>query len=464
MGLFNNKTEGGIMDAIRCDEHQYLIWKWSPDGTPSKKENAIRYGSSLRVKDGEVAVFVYKQKDGPIQDFIEGPFDQTIKTANFPILTSIVGLAYGGASPFQAEIYFINLSGNIQIKWGLPMFDNFDPRYPDFGVQTTARGSLTFNITDYKNFIKLNRMIGFDIEDFKSQIKSGFIGKLKSVLIDAPIKYGIPVIQIERHIEAINEIAKNKIVELTSDFGVNLKRLDIESIEIDKESEGYRDLKAITKDITSSTVKVQSEVNIKNIYATQAINQENVEESMRIQREEMQRAQQLATETQFIKTHQINISGDIGKEMASHVGEIGQSGGTGGGGGGGMNPGSMIAGMAIGGAVGNQMAGMLNQQMGNINQPKMSVSQQGSIVCPKCNTVNPPETKFCTSCGTPLTPQPIQQDQMQTCNNCKSQYPGGAKFCPNCGTPANQDKFCLECGTKIATGGKFCPNCGKPTI
>ena len=49
-----------------------------------QKENAIRYGSSLRVKDGEVAVFIYKQNNGTMQDFIEGPFDETIKTANLP--------------------------------------------------------------------------------------------------------------------------------------------------------------------------------------------------------------------------------------------------------------------------------------------------------------------------------------------------------------------------------------------
>ena len=66
----------------------------------------------MRVKDGELAVFVYQQKDGSMQDYIVGPYDQTIKTANFPVLSGIVGAAFGGASPFQAEIYFINLSIN----------------------------------------------------------------------------------------------------------------------------------------------------------------------------------------------------------------------------------------------------------------------------------------------------------------------------------------------------------------
>ena len=93
------------MNVIRCDETEYLVWKWRPEGQEvdtTTRENAIRYASSLRVKDGEVAVFVYKQKDGTMQDYIVGPYSGSIKTANFPVLSSIVGLAFGGESPFQA--------------------------------------------------------------------------------------------------------------------------------------------------------------------------------------------------------------------------------------------------------------------------------------------------------------------------------------------------------------------------
>ena len=58
---FGNKKEGsGMMDVIRCDEQEYLVWKWRPSGEANSttRENSIRWGSSLRVKDGEVAVFV----------------------------------------------------------------------------------------------------------------------------------------------------------------------------------------------------------------------------------------------------------------------------------------------------------------------------------------------------------------------------------------------------------------------
>ena len=153
MGLFGLGTakgkSGGIMNVIRCDEPEYLVWKWRPEGqgaNSTSRENSIRYGSSLRVKDGEVAVFVYKQKDGTMQDFIVGPYDDTIKTANFPILSSIVGLAFGGESPFQAEIYFINLQGNNQVKFAIPYFDVADPRLPDFPVPVAVRGAITFNM------------------------------------------------------------------------------------------------------------------------------------------------------------------------------------------------------------------------------------------------------------------------------------------------------------------------------
>ena len=59
MGLFGKSNkDGGILNVIRCDEEDYLVWKWRPNGVVSGRENAIRWGSSLRVKEGEVAVFV----------------------------------------------------------------------------------------------------------------------------------------------------------------------------------------------------------------------------------------------------------------------------------------------------------------------------------------------------------------------------------------------------------------------
>jgi membrane protease subunit (stomatin/prohibitin family) len=369
MGLFGSKSEGGLMDVIRCDEQEYLVWKWRPSGeaNSTKKENAIRYGSSLRVKDGELAVFVYQQKDGSMQDFIIGPYDQTIKTANFPILTSIVGAAFGGASPFQAEIYFINLSGNVQVRFGIPYFDVFDPRFLDFAVPMAARGTITFNLTDYKAFIKLNRLINFELEDFNKQIKDAVTKYVKGVITNIPADKGIPVLQMERKLLEINEIVAAYLKpRLENDFGVNMKGLDLATIEVDKESQGYAELRKVTAEQATKTTVAQTDVNIKNMEDMQGINAQNMEETLRIQREEAQRAQKLQTETNFIGAHALNQQTEVLKTGAESLGNMGNM--DMGGGGGGMNPAGMMTGMMMGGAMGNQMAGMMNQMGQNMNQ------------------------------------------------------------------------------------------------
>lgn len=376
MGLFGKKSEGGLMDVIRCDEQEYLVWKWRPSGeaNSTKRENAIRYGSSLRVKDGELAVFVYQQKDGSMQDFIIGPYDQTIKTANFPVLSSIVGLAFGGASPFQAEIYFINLSGNVQIKFGIPYFDVFDPRFMDFAVPMAVRGTLTFNITDYKGFIKLNRLINFELDDFKKQIKDAITKYIKAVVTNIPADNGIPVLQMERKILEINDlVAKYLGSRLETDFGVNMKGLDIANLEVDKESAGYAELRKVTAEQTTKTTVAQTDVNIKNLEDMQGINALNMEETLRIQREEAQRAQKLQTESMNMSAHQLNQQTDVAKTAAESMGKMGSGGSGGSGGGGGMmDPGSMMASMAMGGAVGSGMAGAIGGMMGGMNQEKQT--------------------------------------------------------------------------------------------
>lgn len=367
MGLFGKKEEGGFMDVIRCDEQEYLVWKWRPSGdaNSTKKENAIRYGSSLRVKDGELAVFVYQQKDGSMQDFIVGPYDQTIKTANFPILTSIVGAAFGGSSPFQAEIYFINLAGNVPIKFGIPYFNITDSRLPDFPVPMSVRGQIIFNITDYKLFIKNTRLINFELEEFKNLIKSAVTSSVKSGVMNINRTNPLNLVQIEENLDFINEALKSKLKDVFSeDFGVNLKRFDIDSLELDQESEGFQKLLSVTRDQQAKTLSAQTDVNIKNLNDMQEINAQNMADTLQIQREEAQRAQKLQTETNFMGAHALNQQTDVLKTAASSLGEMGNMGGAGGG----MNAAGMMTGMAMGGAMGGQMAGMMNQMGQTMNQ------------------------------------------------------------------------------------------------
>lgn len=370
MGLFGRGKSGGVMNVIRCDQEEYLVWKWRPGGqeaNSTSRENSIRYGSSLRVKDGEMAVFVYRHKDGTMQDFIMGPFDDTIKTANFPVLSSIVGMAFGGDSPFQAEVYFINLQSNNQVRFAVPYFDVFDPRLPDHGIPMAVRGNLTFNITDYKGFIKLNRLVNFELHQFLKQVKDAISKYVKAVVIDIPDTMNIPVVQMERKILQINDAILEYVRQrLETDFGVNVKGLDISALEIDKESPYYGELRHLTAGQTARVIDAQTDVNVRNLEDMQRINAANLEETMRIQREEAQRAQRLQTESNFMGVHALDQQADVLKTAAANLGSM--SSVDGGGAGGGMNAAGMMTGMMMGGAVGGQMAGMMGNMGQQMNQ------------------------------------------------------------------------------------------------
>lgn len=361
MGLFDrNSRKGGFMDEIRCDEPSYLIWKWHPSGVQpgeAVRENAIRWGSSLRVKDGEVAVFVYKQKNGTMQDFIAGPFDQKIKTANFPVLSSIIGLAYEGGTPFQAEIYFINLARIIQVKFGVPFFDVYDPRFSDFGVPIAVRGTISFQIQDYREFIKINRLHTFDLDDFQKQIRDAVCRYVKDAVANAPAAHNIPVIQIETKTAQINDVVEYDLSErLKENFGVLVSGVDIGAIEIDKTSEGYRQLMAVTRDISATRIEAETQDYV---------------ERLSIQREEGQYAMHKQTQTANIGAFQVEKQAEVGVAGAQALGQMGANGAGDvnlGGGGDGFNMAAMVAGMAVGGAVGQNIAGTMNHMMGGMGE------------------------------------------------------------------------------------------------
>ncbi len=378
MALFNkNNHNGNLMDEIRCDEQLYLIWKWHPRDFQlgkNRRENAIRFGSSLRVRDGEIAVFVYTNGSECTQEFIEGPFEKILETKNLLIISNIIGLAYGGGTPFQAEVYFINLAGIIQVKFAVPYFDVYDPRFTDFGVPVAVRGTISFRIHDYRAFIKLHRLNSFDLNAFQIQIKDAVTRYVKDTVANAPAEHNIPLVQIESKTSLINDIIEYNIAErLRDSFGVEVSGVDIGAIEIDKTSDSYAQLMAVTKDVTFAAYKAHTEAQAKDVHDKQRINAENYEETLRIQREEAQYAQHKQTQSANFSAYQVEAQTQVGVAGANALGQMGANnaggvniGDTG------FNPAAMMAGMALGGAVGQNIAGTMNGIMLGANQHNAS--------------------------------------------------------------------------------------------
>lgn len=366
MSVFNRRPlGGGLMDDIRCDEQEYLIWKWSPDGMTvgkTQKENAIRWGSSLRVKPGEVAAFFYG--DDTRVDYIEGPFDEILKTGNLPVLSSILGLAYDGGTPFQAEVYFINLAKIIQTRFAVPYFDAFDARYPDVAVPLAVRGTLTYRIEDYRHFVTLHRLSTFAPDDFIKQIRDAVSRYTKEVVTNMLADCDLPLLQIERQISSINlKIAEKVTPRLFQDFGVKVASIDVGAIELDKASVGYSQLMSVTRDVTLATIQAEKEARVKQIREMQRTNMENYAETLRVNREEMQYGWHKRTQSENFPAYQVEAQTSVGVAGANALGDLGKSGSgsVNTAGDAGFSPVGLAAGMAVGSAVGQNIATAMNQ-------------------------------------------------------------------------------------------------------
>ena len=347
MGLFRkDNREGGMMDVIRCDlpATDYLIWKWSPDGVPSRKMNAIRSNSSLRVRTGQVAAFVYTSENGSPVDFIEGPQDQFLKTANLPVLSSIIGTAYNGESPFQAEVYFINTAYNQRLAFFIPDMLLATKEHERISVPAAVKASVNFSVKDYRTFTKHYSLASFDVEALKVNMRDTLVSKSRSVIARTVFESEFSLLQAQNYTDEIAERITSKLRDiLHEEFAVELVRVNIESIVLDSSSEAYQALD------TAKKIELA------------AVDDEHLKELNRIRREEAQRRTRLNTETDYITTHQLNIQGEVARTAAESLGQMGGSGDSGG-----FNPAGMMAGMMMGGAVGGNLANMVGGVMNNV--------------------------------------------------------------------------------------------------
>lgn len=186
----------------------------------------------------------------------------------------------------------------IQVNFGVPFFDVYDPRFLDFGAPVAVRGTVSFKISNYRAFIKLHRLSTFNLEDFQRQIRDAVSRYVTDAVTNAPAAHNIPVIQLESKTAQINDAVEYDIGErLKETFGVTVSGVDIGAIEIDKQSDGDRQLMAVTKDITAAKMQAKT-----TDYA----------ERLRIQREEGQYAQHKQTQSANIGAFQVEKQAAVG--------------------------------------------------------------------------------------------------------------------------------------------------------
>lgn len=238
-----------------------------------------------------------------------------------------------------------NLSKGSQVNFAIPFFDVFDPRLQDYGVPVSVHGTIVYSIEDMDLFHSVNKNEAYSDETFQQKLRGTVTKFVKGVVTNAPTDAQIPVVQLERKILEISNLIQQYVKpQVEQLFGINIRQLDVTSIMVDKDSRGYRELKALTADLEKDRVMAQHNAQISNFNLQNDLNQdqlkmqstlnldamkrqqemqlsgqeqiqdmnlENQRETMRIQREEMQRASRLQTEQTFLGAHQANLSAGV---------------------------------------------------------------------------------------------------------------------------------------------------------
>ena len=176
-----------IIDVVKYQsDDNNIIYKF-----PSED---LRYGTQLIVNTSQMAFFI---RGGEILDEFQSG-THTLKSANIPILNKLINIPFGGSSPFQAEVWYVNLISFMDLKWGTSApIQLEDPKYGVI-VPIRAFGQYGYKICDPKLFLKtlVGNMSTFSVEKVNDYFKGKVLSMLVSLISSKLIKDNISILEI----------------------------------------------------------------------------------------------------------------------------------------------------------------------------------------------------------------------------------------------------------------------------
>jgi membrane protease subunit (stomatin/prohibitin family) len=225
-----------LIDIVKFQGNdQEFVWKF-----PSEN---LRLGTQLVVKPAQTAFFV---RGGVILDeFKEGTV--TLKSGNIPLLTGVVSLPFGGDTPFQAEVWFVNLITKLNTPWGTARPVQLED--PKYGVVVPVRafGQFGFRVAEPRKF--LGAIVGtakvFTATEITDYFKGVLLQAVSSNIGKAMVKQNVSVLQISAYLDEIAAFCKEKISLDFQQFGLELINFYFQSINVPEEDPSFIKLKQI---------------------------------------------------------------------------------------------------------------------------------------------------------------------------------------------------------------------------
>lgn len=404
-----------IAENIKYEgDNSTFVWKH-----PSEDFNSL---TQLIVHESQEAIFFM---NGQALDLF-GPGRYTLETQNIPKIGKILNRTTGGDTPFHCEVYFVNKTEQMNIKWGTDSKVQYiEPTY-GFPISIGASGEMSLRAEDSRKL--LLKLVG--TESFLGQQKlvgffrSFLMTRVKTYIAQVMKANAINIFEIDENLTLFSNSIKNLLVEDFADYGISLEQFFVTNVlkpDGDRQYEKFKELHFRQyADIAEAKLRQQTDL----IYAQT--------EAQKIIIDSQAQATKRAQEGY---TYQQERGFDVATEVARNE-AVGQF----------TNLGVGLGTMAgIGGAVAGTVGGAME-----------SALNKNTATCAKCGAALPANAKFCLDCGEKVAP--AIPENMTLCPNCGNIVPKG-KFCPECGY-----RFitaCPKCGKEIVPGAKFCLECGE---
>ncbi len=205
---------------------------------PEAGSGDFRIGSQVIVREAQAAVFF---RDGKALDTF-GPGRHTISTANIPLLTGLIGKAFGDRTPFTAEVFYVSVREFADQKWGTPQ--PIIVRNPGMGLGVALMqgfGSYSFQVASPQQFVA--QIVGasalYATREIQGRLRAMLLSKLQDLLGETAAKQSVPEI-----IGLTEELGAGVRAKAQDDFqaiGLTLKSFYIENLKpSDKSAEELR--------------------------------------------------------------------------------------------------------------------------------------------------------------------------------------------------------------------------------
>ena len=230
-----------VIDVIKYEgDNRTFIWKH-----PCEDFNT---GSQLIVHESQEAVFF---RDGKALESF-GAGRHTLETQNMPRLKDHFNAIAGGKSVFHAEVYFINLTTQLGVKWGtdskIRMFDPISGLHLELG----ACGTFNIKVIDGRKLLLkvVGTTSGFTQDNVFGTTSSAtnyfrgmIVAKVKSNLARAIRENDINVLEVDEHTGELADILKNEINNVLDDYGMYVPEFFITNVLTPDDDPNYARLK-----------------------------------------------------------------------------------------------------------------------------------------------------------------------------------------------------------------------------